>query len=88
MYFRTNKAGSIKVLEHHIASIKNDKDAGLIWDQLHTSYGAEVPPALFREIFELRRQTMIAARQWSADKPLPDPDSLLTASCWKRRSRT
>ena len=77
MYFRTNKAGSIKVLEHHIASIKNDKDAGLIWDQLHDSYGAEVPPALFREILESRRQTMIAARQWSADKPLPDPEQFI-----------
>jgi ABC-type nitrate/sulfonate/bicarbonate transport system substrate-binding protein len=77
MYFRTNKAGSIKVLEHHIASIKNDKDAGLIWDQLHDAYGAEVPPALFREILESRRLTMIAARQWPADKPLPDPEQFI-----------
>ena len=42
-YFRTNKAGSIKVLEHHIASIKNDEQAGLIWDQLHDSYGTSAP---------------------------------------------
>jgi ABC-type nitrate/sulfonate/bicarbonate transport system substrate-binding protein len=77
MYFRTNKAGSIKVLEHHIASIKNDQEAGLIWDQLHESYGAEVPPDLFREILESRRQTMIAARQWPADKPLPDPEQFI-----------
>jgi len=77
IYFRTNKEGSIKVLEHHIASIKNDKDAGLIWDQLHDSYGAEVPPPLFREILESRRQTMIAARQWPADKPLPDPEQFI-----------
>ncbi len=77
MYFRTNKAGSIKVLEHHIASIKTDQDAGLIWDQLHETYGAEVPPALFREILESRRQTMIAARQWPADKPLPDPEQFI-----------
>ena len=77
VYFRTNKAGSIKVLEHHIASIKNDQEAGLIWDQLHDSYGAEVPPALFREILESRRQTMIAARQWPADKPLPDPEQFI-----------
>ncbi|HTV34991.1 MAG TPA: ABC transporter substrate-binding protein [Xanthobacteraceae bacterium] len=77
MYFRTNKAGSIKVLEHHIASIKNDQEAGLIWDQLHDSYGAEVPPNLFREILESRRQTMIAARQWPADKPLPDPEQFI-----------
>jgi NitT/TauT family transport system substrate-binding protein len=80
MYFRTNKEGSIKVMEHHIASIKNDKEAGLIWDQLHDSYGAEVPPALFREIFESRRLTMVAARQWPADKPLPDPESFLARS--------
>jgi ABC-type nitrate/sulfonate/bicarbonate transport system substrate-binding protein len=77
MYFRTNKAGSIKVLEHHIGSIKNDEQAGLIWDQLHDSYGAEVPPALFREILESRRLTMIAARQWPADKPLPDPEQFI-----------
>jgi NitT/TauT family transport system substrate-binding protein len=77
MYFRTNKEGSIKVLEHHIGSIKNDTDAGLIWDQLHDSYGAEVPPDLFREILESRRLTMIAARQWPADKPLPDPESFI-----------
>ena len=77
MYFRTNKAGSIKVLEHHIASIKNDEQAGLIWDQLHDSYGAEVPKDLFREILESRRLTMIAARQWPADKPLPDPEQFI-----------
>jgi len=77
VYFRTNKAGSIKVLEHHILSIKNDQQAGLIWDQLHDSYGAEVPKDLFRDIFESRRLTMIAARQWSADKPLPDPEQFI-----------
>jgi ABC-type nitrate/sulfonate/bicarbonate transport system substrate-binding protein len=77
MYFRTNKAGSIKAMEHHIASIKDDAQAGAIWDQLHDSYGAEVPPDLFREILESRRQTMIAARQWPADKPLPDPETFL-----------
>jgi NitT/TauT family transport system substrate-binding protein len=77
VYFRTNKEGSIKVLEHHIGSIKNDADAGLIWDQLHDSYGAEVPKDLFAQILESRRLTMIAARQWPADKPLPDPEQFL-----------
>ena len=76
-YFRTNKAGSVKAMEHHIASIKNDKDAGLIWDQLHDSFGAEVPPDLFRKLFESRRLTMIAARQWPATKPLPDPEQFI-----------
>ena len=77
MYYRTNKEGSIKVMKHHILSIKTDKDAGLIWDQLHEAYGAEVPKDLFHQILESRRQTMIAARQWPADKPLPDPESFL-----------
>jgi NitT/TauT family transport system substrate-binding protein len=77
MYFRDNKQGSIAVLRHHIGSIKDDQQAGLIWDQLHNTFGAEVPPDLFREIFESRRQTMIAARQWPEDKPLPDPEGFL-----------
>ena len=75
-YFRTNKEGSIKVLEHHIG-IKTDAEAGLIWDQLHEAFGAEVPKDLFAKIFELRRLTMIAARQWPQDKPLPDPEQFL-----------
>ena len=89
MYFRTNKEGSIAVLRHHIGSIKTDEEAGLIWDQLHNTFGAEVPKDLFREIFESRRLTMIAARQWPDDKPLPDPERLhWPASCSIRRSRT
>jgi ABC-type nitrate/sulfonate/bicarbonate transport system substrate-binding protein len=79
-YFRTNKEGSMKVMEREIGSIKNDTDAGLIWDQLHNAFGAEVPADLFKEILESRRQTMIAARQWPADKPLPDPESFLARS--------
>jgi len=77
MYFRTNKQGSVAVLRHHIGSIKTDEEAGLIWDQLHNTFGAEVPADLFREILESRRQTMIAARQWPEDKPLPDPEQFL-----------
>jgi ABC-type nitrate/sulfonate/bicarbonate transport system substrate-binding protein len=77
MYFRDNKQGSMAVLRHHVGSIKTDEEAGLIWDQLHNAFGAEVPPDLFREILESRRQTMIAARQWPEDKPLPDPESFL-----------
>jgi len=77
MYYRTNKDGSIKVMEHHIGSIKSDDEAAAIWDQLHDSYGAEVPKDLFADILESRRQTMIAARQWPTDKPLPDPEQFL-----------
>ncbi len=77
MSFRDDKQGSIAVLRHHIGSIRSDEEAGLIWDRVHNTFGAEVPPDLFREIFESRRLTMIAARQWPADKPLPDPEQFL-----------
>lgn len=80
MYFRTDRQGSIAVLRHHIGSVKSDEEAGLIWDQVHNTFGAELPPELFREIFESRRLTMIAARQWPADKPLPDPEQFLARS--------
>ena len=75
-YFRENKQGSVEVLKHHLG-IKTDAEAGLIWDQLHDAFGAELPRELFHHIFESRRQTMIAARQWPQDKPLPDPEQFL-----------
>jgi NitT/TauT family transport system substrate-binding protein len=79
-YFRENKPGSMAVLRHHIGSIKTDEEAGLIWDEVHNTFGAELPLDLFREIFESRRLTMIAARQWQQDRPLPDPEQFLARS--------
>jgi ABC-type nitrate/sulfonate/bicarbonate transport system substrate-binding protein len=76
MYFRDNKAGSIPILRNHLG-IDNDQEAGLIWDELHDAFGAEIPPGLFREILESRRETMIAARQWPPDKQLPDPEQFV-----------
>jgi ABC-type nitrate/sulfonate/bicarbonate transport system substrate-binding protein len=76
MYFRDNKEGSIPILKNHLG-IKTDAEAGAIWDQLHDAFGAELPKDLFRHIFESRRLTMIAARQWPADKPLPDIEHFL-----------
>ena len=75
-FYRDNKAGSIPILKNHLG-IDNDKDAGVVWDQTHDTFGAELPPDKFREIFESRRVTMIAAKQWAADKPLPDPEQFL-----------
>lgn len=76
-YFRDNKAGSIPILKEHMG-IKTDEEAGLIWDQLHNTFGAEIPKDMFAHIFESRRLAMIAAKQWPADKPLPDPEQYLT----------
>jgi len=76
MYFRNDKAGSLATLKEHL-SIDNAQEAGLVWDELHNAFGAELPLELFREILESRRETMIAARQWPADKPLPDPEQFV-----------
>jgi ABC-type nitrate/sulfonate/bicarbonate transport system substrate-binding protein len=72
-YFRENRDGSIPILRNHLG-IDNDRDAGIIWDQVNNAFGAEIPADLFKHILESRRKTMIAAKQWAADKPLPDPE--------------
>lgn len=76
MYFRDHKKGSVKTIMGSLG-IKDEKTASLIWDQLHDSFGAEVPKPLFRALFEDRRQTMIANHLWAADKPLPDPEQFI-----------
>ncbi len=76
MYVRTNKAGSIPTIKNYLG-IQTDEQAGLVWDQVHNVYGAEMPPDLFREIFESRRLDLIAAKEWPADKPLPDTEQFV-----------
>jgi NitT/TauT family transport system substrate-binding protein len=77
MYYRDNKEGSFATLKEHLG-VDNDKDAGIVWDETHNTYGAELPKELFADILESRRQTMIDAKQWTADKPLPDPEQFVT----------
>ena len=76
MTFRTDKAIGVATLKEHMG-LKSDEEAGIIWDQLHNTFGAEVPKDLFAHIFESRRLAMIAADQWPKDKPLPDPEQWL-----------
>ena len=76
MYIRTNKDGSMKAIKEHLG-LTDDKTVAAIWDELHNVFGAELPPPLFREIFESRRLDMIAENQWPKDKPLPDPEQFL-----------
>jgi NitT/TauT family transport system substrate-binding protein len=78
-FYREDKAGSIPILKEHLG-IDTDKDAGIVWDQTHNTFGAELPADKFRDIFESRREEMIAAKQWPADKPLPDPEQFLIRS--------
>ncbi len=76
MFYRSDRVGSIPILKEHLG-IDNDKDAGIVWDQTHNTFGAELPKEKFHEIFDSRRTDMIAAKQWPADKPLPDPEQFL-----------
>ena len=76
MFYRDNKAGSLPSLKEHLG-VDNDKDAGIVWEETHNTFGAELPKEQFREIFESRRNDMIAAKQWAPDKPLPDPEQFL-----------
>ena len=76
MYFRDNKAGSLATIKDYLG-IQSDAEAGLVWDELHNTFAAEMPKDLFREVFESRRLDLIAAKEWPADKPLPDPEQFL-----------
>jgi len=76
MHFRSNKASSVATLKEHLG-IADEKEASFVWEQLKDAFGAELPKELFHEIFESRRQSMITARQWAPDKPLPDPEQYL-----------
>jgi ABC-type nitrate/sulfonate/bicarbonate transport system substrate-binding protein len=75
-YFRDNKAGSLPSIKEHLG-IQNDEHAGLVWDELRYTFAAEMPGDLFREVFESRRLDLIKAKEWPADKPLPDPEQFL-----------
>ncbi len=43
MFYRDNKAGSFASLKEHLG-IDNDKDAGIVWEETHNTFGAELPP--------------------------------------------
>jgi len=76
MYYRDNKEGSYASMKSHLG-VKSDEEAGVLWDELHNTFAAELPADLYREIFESRRLDLIASGQWPKDKPLPDPEQFL-----------
>jgi NitT/TauT family transport system substrate-binding protein len=75
-YFRSHKDGSMATMKKYLG-LKSDEEAAAIWEQLKGAFGAEIPPDLFRKVFESRIKTMKAARQWPDDKPMPDPEQFL-----------
>jgi ABC-type nitrate/sulfonate/bicarbonate transport system substrate-binding protein len=73
MFFRDHKQESYASMKEHLG-VKSDEEAGVLWEELHNTFAAELPVNLYREIFESRRLDMIAANEWAKDKPLPDPE--------------
>jgi hypothetical protein len=63
-------------MKEHLG-VQSNAEAGVLWDELHNTFAAELPADLYREIFESRRLDMIAANEWPKDKPLPDPEQYL-----------
>ena len=76
MFYREHKQESFETMKTHLG-VQSDEEASVLWDELHNTFAAELPADLYREIFESRRIDMIAAKQWPADKPLPDPEQYL-----------
>ena len=52
--------------------IKDAKEAGFIWDNVHDQYGPDIPAPLFQKLFESRRLRMVSRGLWPKEKPLPD----------------
>ena len=78
MYYRDNKAGSLPSLKEHLG-VADDKDAGIVWDADAQHVRRRAAQGLVpRDLRIAPRSTMIAAKQWPADKPLPDPEQFLT----------
>ena len=76
MYYRDHKQESYASMKQHLG-VQSDEEAGVLWDELHNTFAAELPANLYREILESRRIDMIAANEWPKDKPLPDPEQYL-----------
>jgi NitT/TauT family transport system substrate-binding protein len=76
MYLRNNKAGSVPIIKEYLG-IPTNEQAGLVWDEIHNTFAAEMPKDLFRELFESRRLDLVASKEWPADRPLPDPEQFL-----------
>lgn len=70
-YLRENKAGSVPVIQKYFG-IKEAKEAGFIWNNVHDQYGPDIPADLFKKLFDSRRKRMVSRGLWPKDKPLPD----------------
>lgn len=75
-YLRTNKQGSSEVIQAQFGT-KTLKEAGFIWDEVHDQYSPELPPVLFKKLFQSRHKRLVKKKLWPAGKPLPDVEKFV-----------
>jgi len=73
-YIEDNKAGTVEVIQNQYG-IKDPKEAAFVYDQLRNAYGPDLPDALFREVFEGRKEAFEAKGLWPKGKKLPDVEA-------------
>ena len=71
-YLRNNKAGSVPVIMAEFG-IKDKKQAGIVWQEIHDQYSPDLPGDLFKKLFVGRQKRMVKRKLWPAGKKLPDP---------------
>lgn len=70
-YLRTNKAGSVEVIMNEFG-IKDKKQAGIVWNEIHDQYSPDLPADLFQKLFSGRQKRMVKRGLWPKGKAMPD----------------
>jgi len=83
-YLRADAAGSTEIIRQAF-DIRERREARFLRDMIQDGFTPDIPDAPFRDLFEDRRQDLIARGLWSKRKKLPDVEAfaarpLLTAT--------
>lgn len=76
---RTDRDGSTEIIRQAFG-IRDKKEAYFLRDMVHDGFSPDIPDALFREMFEERRQDMVSRELWPKGKKLPDVDRFVARS--------
>ena len=72
-YIRTEKAGTIQVVQTHF-QLQDARLAERLYLQLQDKFGPQIPRDLLRQLFE---SVATPQRGWPEGKPLPDPEQFV-----------
>jgi ABC-type nitrate/sulfonate/bicarbonate transport system substrate-binding protein len=68
-YIRTNREGTIEVLQKYFDVIKDRKVAEIFYNQIQNAFGPEIPHDLLKVLFDSR---LTPEAGWPKGKPAPD----------------